>query len=58
MVVGLGTGATAAFAIEAIGSLVSKGLSIRSLASSQQSEELAVRLGILLVSFADLQMID
>lgn len=49
MVVGLGTGSTAKFAIEAIGQLVKKGCNIRAVASSLQSEKLARGEGIPLI---------
>jgi ribose 5-phosphate isomerase A len=58
MTVGLGTGSTVTFAIEAIGALVSQGLSITAVASSVRSEELARTVGIQLISFSKLQTID
>ena len=41
MTIGLGTGATSAFAIEAIGKKLQQGLSIKAIASSLRSEQLA-----------------
>jgi ribose 5-phosphate isomerase A len=49
MVVGLGTGSTAAFAIEALGELVSGGLSIRAVATSLATERHARAVGITLI---------
>lgn len=53
MVVGLGTGSTAAYAIRAIGRAVSEGLSIQGIPTSYQSRELAREAGIPLVTLAD-----
>src|SRR5690349_17168932 len=58
MTVGLGTGSTALFAIEAIGRLVSQGLSIKAVASSIRSEDVARKHGISLISFSEVQSID
>ncbi|MEV5028083.1 ribose-5-phosphate isomerase RpiA [Paenibacillus sp. LPE1-1-1.1] len=58
MIVGLGTGSTAYFAIQKIGQKVKEGLSIRAIATSNQSEELAKELGIPLLPFADIDEID
>ena len=58
MTVGLGTGSTASFAIEAIIKLVAQGLSINAVASSSRSENLAMKSGIKLVSFSELNIID
>ncbi|WP_058303197.1 ribose-5-phosphate isomerase RpiA [Gorillibacterium timonense] len=58
MVVGLGTGSTAYWAIREIGRLVRDGLSIRAIATSKQSEAHARRLGIPIVSFAEIDTID
>ena len=43
MTVGIGTGSTSAFAIEAISNRVKEGLSINAVASSLRSEELTPR---------------
>ena len=58
MTIGLGTGSTASFAIEAIGELVEKGLSIIAVASSVRSEDLAKKHGIQLISFSEVESID
>ena len=58
MTVGLGTGSTASFAIEAIGKLVVQGLSIKAVASSLKSEELARKNGIQLIPFSKELSID
>jgi len=58
MTVGLGTGSTAYWAIEKIGSMVAGGLDIRAVATSLQSEQQAKDLRIPLVSFASVDHID
>jgi ribose 5-phosphate isomerase A len=58
MTVGLGTGSTSAFAIEAIGHKVKQGLFIKAVASSLRSEELAKTSGITLIPFSELGTID
>jgi ribose 5-phosphate isomerase A len=58
MTVGLGSGTTASFAIEAIMKLVAGGLSITAVASSIESENLARNAGIKLVPFSELKTID
>src|SRR5687768_6933476 len=58
MTVGIGTGSTSAFAIEAIGARIQKGLSIKAVASSLRSEELAIKAGITLVNFSEVENID
>lgn len=58
MTVGLGTGSTSAFAIEAIGKKVQKGLSVKAEASSIRSEELAIQNGITLIPFSEVESID
>lgn len=58
MTVGLGTGSTAYWAIEKIGALVSQGLEIKAIATSVQSENQAKRLGIPLITFAEMDHID
>ena len=58
MIIGLGTGSTASFAIEAIGKLVNQGLSIKAVASSIRSEDLAKTHGIPLISFSEIKTID
>jgi ribose 5-phosphate isomerase A len=58
MLVGLGTGTTAAFAIARLGELVSGGLDIRAVATSLRTEQAARAAGIPIVDFAGLAEID
>ncbi|MCQ4087127.1 ribose-5-phosphate isomerase RpiA [Saccharibacillus sp. JS10] len=58
MVIGLGTGSTAYFAIEKLGQRVQEGLSIVAVATSKRSEEQALGLGITIVPFAQVGKID
>lgn len=58
MVVGLGTGTTAAWAIKTLGERVKEGLQVRAVASSIASEELGRECGIPMVPFADIHVID
>lgn len=58
MVVGLGTGSTASWAIHALGEKVKAGLEIKAVASSVASENLAKKLGIKLIAFSELSVID
>jgi ribose 5-phosphate isomerase A len=59
MVVGLGTGSTAYWAIEKIGQKVkNKELDIKAIATSERSEEQARGLGIPIVTFAEIDSID
>ncbi|TDF99788.1 ribose-5-phosphate isomerase RpiA [Paenibacillus piri] len=58
MIVGLGTGSTAYWAIRSLAEKVSEGLRIRAVASSIQSEDLAKQLGIPLIPFSELEEID
>jgi ribose 5-phosphate isomerase A len=58
MVVGLGTGTTAYFAIKKLGEKVRGGLQIQAVASSIASENLAIEEGILIVSFENIKSID
>jgi ribose 5-phosphate isomerase len=59
MKVGLGTGSTAYWAIQAIGRLVKEeGLHIQAVATSVQSEQLAKELGIPMMPFADVDVLD
>ena len=59
MVVGLGTGSTAYWAIEMIGEKMKNGeLNIKAIASSKRSEEQARSLGIPILSFSDIDQID
>src|SRR5215203_5572979 len=58
LVVGLGTGSTAYFAIEKIGELIRNGLAIKAVGSSVGTEELAKKAGIEIVDFATVTDID
>src|SRR5690242_3437784 len=58
MVVGLGTGSTADFAIRTLGERVVAGLRITGVPTSRRSEELARGLGIPLVTLQDVDAID
>jgi ribose 5-phosphate isomerase A len=58
MTIGLGSGTTASFAIDAIGRRVREGLSINGVASSLRSEALASKAGIRLVPFSEVKSID
>lgn len=58
MTVGIGTGSTSAFAIEAIRERIQEGLSIKAVASSFRSEELAKTAGIKLIPFSEVNTID
>ena len=58
MTVGLGTGSTAYWAIQALGARVKKGLQIRGIATSKQSETMALELGIEMTDFATVKTLD
>jgi ribose 5-phosphate isomerase A len=58
MIVGLGTGSTAYWAIQKLGMRVKEGLRIRAVATSLHSESLAKELGIPLGSFSEIEGID
>jgi ribose 5-phosphate isomerase A len=58
MTIGLGTGSTSAYAIEAIGNKVKQGLSVKAVASSIRSEELAKKHGITLIPFSEVEAIN
>jgi ribose 5-phosphate isomerase A len=58
MVVGLGTGSTACFAIRKLGERVARGLSIRGVPTSRQSAELAETAGIPLTDLSAVDRID
>ncbi|HKV80312.1 MAG TPA: ribose-5-phosphate isomerase RpiA [Candidatus Sulfotelmatobacter sp.] len=57
-VVGLGTGSTAAYFIKLLGEEVKNGLHVRGIPTSVRSRELAVSLGIPLITLDDCQEID
>ena len=58
MIVGLGTGTTAEFAVKKIGNLVHNGLSIRGIPTSNRTKELAEAEGIPLIDFSESMFID
>jgi len=58
MTVGLGSGSTARCAIEAVGRRLGEGLRIQSVATSVESQELAEKLGIPLLSLNEVDHID
>ncbi|XEC96627.1 ribose-5-phosphate isomerase RpiA [Paenibacillus tarimensis] len=58
MIVGLGTGSTAYWAIQKIGKRVKDGLNIRAIATSDNSEKMAKELGIELVPFSEIDEVD
>ncbi|RLF52887.1 MAG: ribose 5-phosphate isomerase A [Thermoplasmata archaeon] len=58
MVIGLGTGTTAKYAILEIGKLVKEGLEIIGIATSKQSEEIAKEVGIKVADINDYETID
>jgi ribose 5-phosphate isomerase A len=58
MVVGLGTGSTAAHAIRAVGRAVDDGLDVRGVTTSFQSRELAREAGIPLVELDEVEALD
>lgn len=58
MVVGLGTGSTAYWALSKIGERIQDGLDIKGVASSRVTEQLAKELGIPLTTFAEVDAVD
>jgi len=58
MVLGLGTGTTAAFFVEQLGGRVAQGLSIVAIPTSERTAAQARRLGIPLATFAEHRRID
>jgi ribose 5-phosphate isomerase A len=58
MVVGLGTGSTANYAIEALGRRVKEGLEIAGVATSSGTEQLAKKSGVPLVPLDEVKIID
>lgn len=58
MIVGLGTGSTAYWAIEKLGAKVYEGLNIKAIATSARSEDQAAKLGIGLIPFSEIDKID
>ena len=58
MIVGLGTGTSAEFAVRKLGSLVRDGLSIRGIPTSNRTKKLAESEGIPLIDFSESMFID
>lgn len=58
MWVGLGTGSTALWAIHAIANKVKEGMQVKAIATSKQSELLALELGMQIFTFADTGHLD
>ena len=58
MTVGLGTGSTAFFMIEALGQMVEQGLEIEAVATSDETEKLAKKLGIEVITLAEAKRLD
>jgi ribose 5-phosphate isomerase A len=58
MVLGLGSGSTAEFALEALAARIAQVLQFVGIATSQRTEALARRLGIALTSFAEHRRVD
>lgn len=58
MLIGLGTGSTAAHAVRRLGDMVREGLGIRAVATSVATETLARAMGIPLLDFASIDAID
>src|SRR5271154_4464463 len=58
MTLGLGTGTTAYWAIRGIGDMVKSGLSVRAVATSVQSEDLAREMNIPLIPFTEVNRLD
>ncbi|WP_125721816.1 ribose-5-phosphate isomerase RpiA [Flavobacterium ustbae] len=58
MIVGLGTGSTAYYAIIEIGERIKEGLKIKAVATSKETERLAVSLNIELIDIKNIDVID
>ena len=58
MIVGLGTGTSAEFAVRKLGSLVREGLSIRGIPTSNRTKKLAEAEGIPLIDFSESMFVD
>ena len=58
MIIGLGSGSTAEWAVRKIGELVKDGLSIQAVASSVKTEKLAIEVGIPIIDFKSIDRID
>ena len=58
MVLGLGTGSTVTHFIRELGARVRDGLEVSTIATSRQSEKLAQEVGVRVVTFAELKVLD
>jgi ribose 5-phosphate isomerase A len=58
MILGLGTGSTVYWSILKLGELVKKGLNIKGVPTSKNTEKLAIELGIPLVSLSSINQLD
>ncbi|SHK35972.1 ribose-5-phosphate isomerase [Maribacter aquivivus] len=58
MTVGLGTGSTAFYMIEAIGEMVQNGLELKAVATSDETEKLAKKMGIHVITLAEAKRLD
>lgn len=58
MLVGLGTGSTAAYAVKSLGERIRQGLRVTAVATSQTTETLARRLAVPLIQFQRLSSVD
>ena len=58
MIVGLGTGSTAKYVVDAIGEMVKEGLQIQAVPTSKATQEQAMSLGIPLLDINDVEYID
>lgn len=58
MIIGLGTGSTAYYAIKKVGEMVRNGLKVKAVPTSKETAELAAEEGIELVELADVKSLD
>jgi len=58
MIIGLGTGSTAYYAIKKVGELVRNGLKVKAVPTSKETAELAAEEGIELIELADVESLD
>lgn len=58
MIIGLGTGSTAYYAIKKVGEMVKNGLKVKAVPTSKETAELAAEEGIELVELADVESLD
>ncbi len=58
MIVGLGTGSTAYFAIQAVGELVKNGMQLQTIPTSEQTKQMSINLGIPMIDINSVESID